>query len=432
MRRRRRSRSRGSGPSLLSAALLLGVALLVVTAGTPAIAFSSASLDRGGTTAVTDDADGLIGLDVAGSVRAGSSSRLVTVTNQQDRTVDVTVVPENASVTLSNAQATLAPGESLTTSASVSCDAPPNTVSATVTAVAGSQFSGTASRLTSVDTSSCQTDGREVAFVNKNTGVLQSVTASGVVTTYGTNDIKSVGPPNADLDGDGGTEVPFVDENDNLRFVDSDGNTQTLDNSGNVESSPLGVGDYDASGTPEVYYVKNGNLFSGETGVGSTKVVDNKNWDVGGVAGVADFDGDEALEVVFTIDRANRIAYLDDTGSVVGATGKVGKVDTLRAISTPQDFDDDGSVEIAAYVSDTEGIALYDASGRESSFSPSPLVGETPMGSLDYNGDSVPDIIYLDSDQQQVHALDATTGKTFPVNDSSGGPLTVTTDSGAR
>ena len=166
MRRRRRSRSRGSGPSLLSAALLLGVALLVVTAGTPAIAFSSASLDRGGTTAVTDDADGLIGLDVAGSVRAGSSSRLVTVTNQQDRTVDVTVIPENASVTLSNAQATLAPGESLTTSASVSCDAAPDSVSATVTAVSGSQFSGTATRSTAVDTADCSSNSSPFSAVS--------------------------------------------------------------------------------------------------------------------------------------------------------------------------------------------------------------------------------------------------------------------------
>jgi len=59
-------------------------------------------------------------------------------------------------------------------------------------------------------------------------------------------------------------------------------------------------------------------------------------------------------------------------------------------------------------------------------------VGETPLGSLDYNGDGVPDIIYLDSDQQSLHALDVTTGKTFLVTDSNGGPLTGTTDSGAR
>ena len=428
-RSRSRSRNRSNSRALV---LVVGLAVGLLVAGFvvgPSAAFTTGSIDRGTAAPVVNDSEGFLGIDMAGSLQAGTEGRLVTVTNNLNRTLTVDV---SSSASLSNDQATLGPSESLTTDATVSCEFSPNAVSITVTAVAGSQFSGTASRLTSVDTSGCRTDGRTIAFVNENTGVLQSVTAGGVVTTYNTNDIKSVGPPNADLDGDDGTEVPFVDENDNLRFVDSDGNTQTLDNSGNVESAPLGVGDYDASGTPEIYYVKNGNLFSGEAGAGLTKVVDDKNWDVGGVAGVADFDGDGALEVVFTIDKSDRIAYLDDTGSVVGATGKAGKVDTLRAISTPRDFDDDGTVEIAAYGSDTEGIVLYDASGTKSTFRPSPLVGETPLGSLDYNGDGVPDIIYLDSDQQSLYALDVTTGKTFLVSDTNGGPLTGTTDSGAR
>jgi len=429
--RRSRSRSRTNGKNwgLLVGVGVVAVLLISGVVIAPSVAFTTGSVDRGAVAPVADDSEGFLGIDVTDSLQAGSEGRLVTVTNNLNQTLTVKV---SSSATVSNSQATLGPGKSLTTDATVSCGSSTNTVSITVTAVAGSQFSGTASRSTSVDTSGCRTDGRTIAFVNENTGVLQSVTAGGVVTTYSTNDIKSVGPPNADLNGDGGTEVPFVDENDNLRFVDSDGNTQTLDNSGNVESAPLGVGDYDASGTPEIYYVKNGNLFSGEAGAGLTKVVDNGNWDVGGVAGVADFDGDGALEVVFTIGKASRIAYLDDTGSVVGATGKAGKVDTLRAISPPRDFDDDGTVEIAAYGSDTEGIVLYDASGTKSTVRPSPFVGETPLGSLDYNGDGVPDIIYLDSDQQSLHALDVTTGKTFLVTDSNGGPLTGTTDSGAR
>jgi len=166
MSRRRRSGGRGSGPSSLSVALLLGMALLVVTAGTPTVAFTSATFDRGSAATVADDANGLLALDVAGSVSAGSSSRLITVTNQLDRPLDVTVVPESASVMLSNAQATLDPGESLTTSTTISCDSPPDSVSATVTAVAGSAFSGTATRSTTVDTGDCSSDNSPFSAVS--------------------------------------------------------------------------------------------------------------------------------------------------------------------------------------------------------------------------------------------------------------------------
>jgi len=435
MGRKRRSRRRGTGGH--SPWLIIGLAALVVLGAfgagvdTGSVAFTSAASDRGTSVDVEADNSGLLGLNVATSVTAGTSSRIVTVTNLVGQPVDVTVTLDGTTGTLSANQASLGIEEAKDVSIEVPCRSDAQTVAISIRATADDRFTGTATRSTSVDNSSCGTDKREVAFINENTGSLQSVTASGVVTTYNTGDIKSVGSPNADLDGDGETDVPFVNGDDKLRIVDSDGNTRTLDGSGNVESSPLGVGDYDASGTPEIYYIKNGNLFKAEAGVGSAKIVDNKNWDLGGVAGVADFDSDGALEVVFTIDKASRIAYLDDTGSVVGATGQTGKVDTLRAVSTPRDFDDDGTVEIAAYDSDTDGIRLYDASGGDGSFGPSTPVGETPMGSLDYDSDGIPDIIYLNSNQQSLHALDATSGATAQVTDNNGGQLTVT-DSGVR
>lgn len=146
--------------------LLLAVIVVVVAAGGPTAAFTSGSFARGSTTAVATDGNGLLGLDVAGSVRAGSSNRLVTVTNQRDQSLDVDVVSSSASTSLSNAQATLAPGESLVTSATVSCDSSPADVTVTVAGVAGSQFSGTATRTSTVDTSDCPSSKAPLAAVS--------------------------------------------------------------------------------------------------------------------------------------------------------------------------------------------------------------------------------------------------------------------------
>lgn len=432
---RRRSRRRGGGGSrtwwIVGLTLLVAIGGLGAGLDTGSVAFTSASSERGSSVDVVDDASGLFGLDVAASVEAGTTTRLVTVTNRVGQTVDLTVTLDGATGTLSNSQGQLQAGDSQDVLIDVPCGSGTDTVAVTISASADSRFSGSATRSTSVDASSCGTAGRAVAFADPNTDYLKTVTENGAVTTYDATGVKAVGQPNADLDGDGDADVPFVDGNDDLRFVDSANNTRTLDGSGDVGAAPLGVGDYDGSGTPEVYYVKNGNVFSAGSGAGPTEVVDGRNWDVGGVAGVADFDSDGALEVVFTIDRANRIAYLDDTGSLVGVTGQTGKVDTLAAISTPGDFDGDGAVEIAAYNSDTGGIVLYDASGQDGTFGPSYQVGETPMGALDDNGDGILEVVHVNADQGTLGALDATDGTTARVTDSTGSTLSGATGPGA-
>jgi len=135
---------------------VIGLAVAALVAGfviAPSAAFTTGSVDRGTTVTVADDADGLLGIDVAGSVRAGSEDRLVTVTNNLDRSLTVTV---SSTAALSNDRATLAPGESLSTRATVSCESPPSRLQLTVTTSAGSRFNGVATRSTSVDASGCQ------------------------------------------------------------------------------------------------------------------------------------------------------------------------------------------------------------------------------------------------------------------------------------
>jgi hypothetical protein len=124
------------------------------------MAFSSGALDRGSAVDIADDSDGLLGVDVANSVNAGAESRLVTVTNQMDQPLTVDLSSPSAS--LSNAQKTLNPGESLTTAATVSCDSPPNDLTFTIQAVGDTQLSGVLTRSTPVNTAGCS--GSEVSF----------------------------------------------------------------------------------------------------------------------------------------------------------------------------------------------------------------------------------------------------------------------------
>lgn len=172
MRRGRRSRSRGGkgrGHTIVLAATVLVAIVGALTVG-PSVAFTSGAVERGSTAAVAEDANGLVGLDVAGSVTAGGSSRLVTVTNRLDQTVTATVTLDTASGSLSNAQTTLAPGESATSSVTVGCESPPDSVTFTATATSGARFTGTAARSTTVDTSGCaqNVDAFRLTDINAN------------------------------------------------------------------------------------------------------------------------------------------------------------------------------------------------------------------------------------------------------------------------
>ena len=150
---RSRTRSRGRtrwGPFLIIA-LVVGVLIAGVVVA-PSAAFTTSSVDSQTTATVADDASGFLGIDVTDSVRAGSEDRLVTVTNNLSQPLTLTV---SSSAELSNDRATLAPGESFSTAATVSCESSSNEVQMTISASASDRFSGTATRSTSVDTTGC-------------------------------------------------------------------------------------------------------------------------------------------------------------------------------------------------------------------------------------------------------------------------------------
>ena len=152
--RRSRSRSR-NGSNSRALFLVVGLAVGLLVAGfvvAPSAAFTTGSIDRGTAAPVVNDSEGFFGIDMAGGLQAGTEGRLVTVTNNLNRTLTVDV---SASASLSNSQATLAPGDSLTTAATISCESPPSDLAVTLSASTNGQFSGLATRSTPVDTSDC-------------------------------------------------------------------------------------------------------------------------------------------------------------------------------------------------------------------------------------------------------------------------------------
>lgn len=91
----KKRRSRGSGRSLPKKTVLVTlVVLLLFGWGSPTASFSLGESDRGTSVAVTDDTNGLVGLNKTSELKEGASDNcLVGVTNQLDEsaTVDVSL-----------------------------------------------------------------------------------------------------------------------------------------------------------------------------------------------------------------------------------------------------------------------------------------------------------------------------------------------------
>lgn len=86
MTKRRRSTDRHRVMMVVLAALALGALVI------PAASYTTADLSRSGSITVTDDSNGLLGLNTVTAVCANSTDqRLVTVTNSFNHRVDVTI-----------------------------------------------------------------------------------------------------------------------------------------------------------------------------------------------------------------------------------------------------------------------------------------------------------------------------------------------------
>lgn len=368
--------------------------------------------DRSSSADVADDAGGLFGLDVAPSVEAGTTSRLVTVTNNVGQTIDVTVTLDGSTGTLSNGQGTLQPGESLEVSIDIDCDTSAGTVTFTVDGLADDRFTGSATRSTSIDTSACkktEIPPSVITYVDSNTEEIRTIGKSGTVTSF-TSDpagIEGIGGLKADFDGDGDLDVPFLNGNDELKFVDAAGNSKTILSSEPVPlQKRLIVGDYDADGDVDVLFVNENNDVEAIDGNGNRQFVTGKNGKTlraSVLSGFVDFNGDGDKDLVY-ITQSNDVEYVDG-----GSVTKVGvKVDTVNGIGTPADVDADGQLELP-FTNSNGNIGLVSANGFDGTIDLGSQIAPRgiPLATVqDWNGDGDPDIAYQNDDDNTIWVTD--------------------------
>lgn len=182
--------------------------------------------DRMGAAPLAADPDGVIGVDAASSVSAGTTDRLVTVRNNAGQPVDVTVSLTGGTGSLTGGTATLSPGEVAGTDVTVVCGDGSETLPFRVDATAGTAFGGSVWRSTTIDTTSCET-GLAFASVSlsdvtaergprKAEYVLQYI----VDTQAGTFDRVEVEFHSMDGRGNSRTIAQSTSPNDVLRFTD--------------------------------------------------------------------------------------------------------------------------------------------------------------------------------------------------------------------
>jgi len=260
-----------------------------------------------------------------------------------------------------------------------------------------------------------------VIIYESGSGNLQSVAPSGLYLKRYDNSrgITAVGPKQANFDGDGILEVPYVDDNNqDVLLADEDGEEQIIaTNPGSVEQS-FGVGDVDSDSRPEVVFVGNNNDILRQADIdddGASSAVQAGGQDITAerVAGVGDFNGDGDDDIVFVGTNNTEIKYVDNSSvSSTGVSTKTGE----NAFGQPGDFDDDGELEVP-YVRQKDEISYVDANGLDGSIT---LDGDekaarVPIATItDQNDNGADDIAYL-RPNGEMRWVDPLTGETKTV-----------------
>jgi len=277
--------------------------------------------------------------------------------------------------------------------------------------------------------------GETVAYVTSNAPSLETVTAGGATTTYSTaaGGYQAISDSNVDLDGDGATEIAYVDGNNDLVYRDAESGATTLDGSGSVAGTGVGVGDWDDDGTQEVVYSRNSEIYQVELG-GTPTVVERdgpggSTRDLSGssVAGVGDFDGNGDAGIVYVDPDTGTVRYIESDGGSRQDTGVA--VDSASTVSELADFDADGDAE-TALVDGNSDIQLVDVDGADGAvIDPGYDVSSTRLAALDVTGGSAPEVVHLDTSQRLRYVTAG--GSAGFLTDDGGNRIVVRTGTGA-
>lgn len=416
MTRRRRSGSNWT------AFVTVSVAVLVVASMLPAGSFTTATVERNSTIDVVDDATAIIGLDVASTVTTGSTDPLVSVTNNVDRTLEVTVRLDPAVTDIGDlvvggvdhgdaATFTLSPDSNETVSVDLigDCTLDGETLPFDIDGNT-SAFDGTADRSSSIQATVANRES--VVYHRMNDSTLTFIQRSGATYNVGFT-TEGFGPPSEDLDCDGRTEAVYVDGNGDILGVDRTGDKMTLVSGDGQMDSRLGVGDLDGDGVPSVVYsnATNDYIYRVEPGGSPVRIGKVK---AHSVSNPIDFDGDGTEDIVFT-SKKGELQYYDGS--------KVHRLDVdaacARCLGDPKDFDDDGVVRAPYVGAPKRKLKLIDSNGTVVDLWSGADSAVGSVGSFDWDEDGVPDPIVTTRNEQKLHYVEVD-GKKVNILDSDG------------
>jgi len=159
--------------------------------------------------------------------------------------------------------------------------------------------------------------GPLVLFADKNAGKIHGANGDGtteelLATDDGTDGVSGV----ADLDGDGGSELVFLDGSQQLRYLNQDGTIEKITNGGVGANNSAGFGppaDCTGDGTLRVPIVDGSNNVALIDAAGNKTVLVTEDAKKAAVAPMdVDLDGD--LEVAYLGNDGGNVKYVDDVG----------------------------------------------------------------------------------------------------------------------
>jgi len=218
-----------------------------------------------------------------------------------------------------------------------------------------------------------------------------------------------------DIDGDGSTEVPYIDETGDLRINDSTGETQTLVDASEVSTDArpdtnktLVATDSWLGSDTSVFYANEDHdeIYRVEPGESPTRVQDENGNDVdvasngvNSVAGTADIDGDGVDELVYT-DSSQTIRYIEPDGTVRTTGQGVGSSTGIGNGNAFIDTDGDGTEEVII-VDGSNDVRLVEAGGtvHDPPLAQSEVnAAKSPVTADDVDDDGNLEIVYTDDD----------------------------------
>jgi hypothetical protein len=207
-----------------------------------------------------------------------------------------------------------------------------------------------------------------------------------------------------DVDGDGRTELPYIDSSGNLKTNDSEGEVQTLvdkssvsnDKEPDTDKTRMATGSWQGSPTSVFYANANHDKIYRVTPGGSPVLVkDVSSNGANAVLGPGDIDGDGDNELVYA-DGSQEVRYIEPSGTVK-TTGFTSGSSSGIGNGLLTDIDDDGTDE-AIIVDGSNDVRFLDSTGAIAKPAQSSVdAAKSPLTAADVDGDGEREVVYIDA-----------------------------------